>query len=191
MPHRILFPAKQKLALSAVVTIGLAFVWALSVPEASQAQGLKPGKISDVVKLIPKHLPLKLEVKNLDKETWARDFALEVTNTSNKPIYFLEFWLVMPEVTSENGRKVGFTLRYGRMDFVHFNTMAAPADVPILPGETYVFHIPDELRQGWESQKLAENRPDPTAFELSFTQLSYGDGSGFNGSDAMPYPHKK
>jgi hypothetical protein len=189
MPHRILFPGKQRLVLPAVLTIALAFVWALSVQKPSRAQALNPGQARKLVKQIPKHLPLKLEVKNLDKETWVRDLAVEVTNTSNKPIYFLELWLVMPEVISVNGRKVGFTLRYGRMDFVHFTTMAGPDDVPILPGETYAFHISDEQGQGWENQKLAENRPDPVNFELSFTQLSFGDGSGFNGSDAMPYPY--
>jgi len=157
--------------------------------EPSQAQVQSPRQTREVVKRIPKHLPLKVEVKNLDKETWVRDFELEVTNTSNKPIYFLEFWLVMPDIISQGGRKVGFTLRCGRMEFVEFSTMARPDDTPILPGETHTFKISDEHRQGWETQKLTENRPDPTSFELSFTQLSFGDGTGFNGSDAMPYPY--
>jgi hypothetical protein len=194
MPHRNLVSKEQRLALflqSVVLTIGLAFVWTSSLQEPSHAQVLNPGQVRKVVKRIPKHLPLKLEVKNLDKETWVRDFALEVTNTSNKPIYFLEFWLVMPDVISENGHKVGFTLRHGRMEFVEFSTMARPDDLPILPGETYTFHISEEQRKGWENQKLAENRPDPVSFELSFTQLSFGDGTGFNGSDAKPYPHDK
>ena len=193
MQHKNLFSREQRLVLfllSAVLTIGLAFVWAYRVQEPSQAQGLTPGKIRKLVKRIPKNLPLKLEVKNIDKDTWVRDFALEVTNTSNKPIYFLEFWLVMPEIT-ENGRKVGFTLRYGRMEFVEFSTMARPDDVPIKPGETYTFHISDEHRKGWERHKLTENRPDPSGFELSFTQLSFGDGTGFNGSDAKPYPYAR
>jgi hypothetical protein len=194
MPHRNLFSRKQRRALfllSVVFTIGLAFVWVLSVQKPSQAQALNPDQTRKVVKLIPKHLPLKFEVKNLDKDTWVRDFALEVTNTSNKPIYFLEFWLVMPEVISVNGRRVGFTLRYGRMEFVEFSTKAGPDDVPIQPGETYTFKISDEQCKGWETQKLAENRPEPVVFELSFTQLNFGDGTGFNGSDAMPYPYRQ
>src|SRR4028118_1708036 len=38
---------------------------------------------------IPKHLPLKIKVKNLNNEKWARDVEVEVTNTGDKPIYHL------------------------------------------------------------------------------------------------------
>ena len=62
----------------------------------------------------------------------------------------------MPEVISESGRKVGCTLCYGRMQFVEFSTMAGPDDVPILPGETYTFHISTEQREGWEKPVIAK-----------------------------------
>src|SRR5881396_2315597 len=46
---------------------------------------------------IPKHVPIKVKLKrekeakfkDLNNSDWLRDFELEVTNTSNKPIYFL------------------------------------------------------------------------------------------------------
>jgi hypothetical protein len=148
---------------------------------------------------IPKHVPLKIKIraekeksfKDLNNEKWMRDFELEVTNTSGKPIYFLELWLEYPEVISENGHKVGVPLRYGRMDFIHFDTLALPTDIPIKPGETIAFTIPEQDLRGWLAHKLRENRQEPKKIEITFAQLSYGDGSGFNGTDARPYPYKR
>lgn len=148
---------------------------------------------------IPKHVPLRVKikpdkekaVKDMKNEKWLSDFELEVTNTSDKPIYFLNLWIVLPEIISyENGYKVGFPLRYGRPDFIYLNTMARADDVPIRPGESYVFTIPEKYQKGWAWHKLTERRPNPKRIEITFTQLSFGDGSGFNGSDAKPYPYK-
>ncbi len=148
---------------------------------------------------IPKHVPIRIKIKvekekafkDLTNARWLRDFELEVTNTSNKPIYFLEIWADFPEIISANGHKVGFSLRHGRIDFIHFSTLRIPTDIPIRPGETYSFTIAENYQRGWETHKVAQNWPDPKKVRITFTQLSYGDGSGFNGSDAKPYPYKR
>ena len=148
---------------------------------------------------IPNHVPIKTKLKadkekkfkDLDNPDWYRDFELEVTNTSDKPIYYLDLWLVYPEIISDNGRRVGVVLRYGRMDFVDFNTRALATDIPILPGATIKLKIPEMDQKGWLAHKIHEKRPDPKKVEISFTQLSFGDGSGFNGSDGLPYPYKR
>lgn len=141
---------------------------------------------------VPKHVPLKIRLraekeaafKDLKNDLWQRDFELEVTNTSAKPIYFLELWLVFPDVISENGGQVGVPLRYGRMDFVHLQTLALPNDVPIPVGGTNVFKIPEKYQKGWDWHKTRENRQAPRKVEITFVQLSFGDGTGFNGTDA-------
>lgn len=147
--------------------------------------------------LVPKHVPIKVKMKE-DKERalkdmknnkWTHDFALEVTNTSDKPIYFLELWLVMPEILDANGYPVGFTLRYGRIDFVEFKARVTRDDIPIQPNESHIFKIEEPIQRSWENYKASANKPDPTKIEISFTQLSFGDGSGFNGTDAKPYPY--
>src|SRR5947209_4753818 len=54
---------------------------------------------------IPKHLPIKVKIKkekekafkDLKNEKWLRDFELEVTNTGDKPIYYLGLLIVLPE----------------------------------------------------------------------------------------------
>lgn len=49
--------------------------------------------------LVPKHVPIKIRIKedkeralkDLNNDKWTSDFELVVTNTSDKPIYLLEF----------------------------------------------------------------------------------------------------
>src|SRR4030095_4395923 len=106
-----------------------------------------------LIDLVPHHVPLKIKVKNLDNEKWVRDLGVEVTNTSDKPIYFLELWVTLPELVLESGRPLGFPLRYGRIQFVDFNTVPLPEDVPIQPGETYTFSIDEKYQRGWEGHQ--------------------------------------
>ena len=148
---------------------------------------------------IPKHVPIKFKLKaeqekkfkDLGNHGWYRDFELEVTNTSDKPIYFLELWLVYPEIESGIGAPLGVPLRYGRMNFIDQKTRPLETDVPIQPRETYVFTIPEKARIGWEEHKSIDKRLDPKRVVLKFVQLSFGDGTGFDGTDAKPYPYKK
>ncbi len=147
---------------------------------------------------IPKQVPIKIKiraekekaVKDLSNTKWTRDFELDVTNTSGKPIYFLELWLVFPEVLSQNGYRIGIPLRYGRMDFIHFSTLATPDDVPIPAEGEYTVKIPDDDQRGWDWHKATYHAVDPKKIQIEFVQISFGDGSGFDG-DAMPYPYKR
>src|SRR5437867_2968462 len=148
---------------------------------------------------IPKHVPIKIKLKadkekafkDMSNENWQRDFELEVTNTSNKPIYFLELWISYPEVISELGHRVGAPLRYGRTDFMNSGTLSVPTDVPIPPGGSYLFKIPESDQKGWMAHKIKENRRDPKKIEIIFVQLDFGDGTGFDGVSAKPYPYEK
>src|SRR5678815_3765021 len=45
---------------------------------------------------IPKHIPIKVKVKNINNDKWAHDLEVEVTNKSDKPIYYLSL-LVIPQ----------------------------------------------------------------------------------------------
>jgi hypothetical protein len=146
---------------------------------------------------IPKNVPIKVKLrsekersfKDLKNGNWLRDFELQVTNTSDKPIYFLELWLMLPDTKTENDRQLAFPLRYGRADFIDFDTRPVAGDIPIQPRETYVFTIPEAKQQAWQQFKLRRNEPDPRKVEIHFVQLSFGDGSGFSGED--PYPYKR
>lgn len=135
------------------------------------------------------HIPLKVKVRNLEKDNWAKEFELEVTNTADKPIYFLDFFLVMPESASTDGVKRGFSLRYGRIQLVDFNAPLQPDDVPIKPHETYIFKIPESQVEGWLKSKAKGRKSDPQKLELIFAGLNFGDGTGFSGTDGVPIPN--
>jgi len=66
---------------------------------------------------IPKHLPLKFEIRNLNSDRWVYDLEIDVTNTSTKPIYRLDFFITMPGYKSEiTGNKLGFWFSYGSIE---------------------------------------------------------------------------
>ena len=129
---------------------------------------------------IPKHLPLKFEIRNLSSDRWVYDLEIEVTNTSTKPIYYLDFFITMPGYKSKiTGNKLGFWFRYGRIQLVDFAESLLPDDVPIAPGEKHTFKIPESNAKGWEETSKREGRPEPTVFNLQFQGLNFGDGTGF------------
>ncbi|PYS25699.1 MAG: hypothetical protein DMF72_00745 [Acidobacteria bacterium] len=134
----------------AILMAGIALAaLVVAVRQSSSAQSSRERQVDNE---IPKHVPIKVKLKaekekkfkDLGNPNWVRDFELEVTNTSDKPIYFLEFLLELPETVSENNNPIAFSLRYGRIDFIHFNTRPTDTDVPIQPGETHNFTI-DEM----------------------------------------------
>ena len=129
---------------------------------------------------IPKHLPLKFEIKNLNSDRWVYDLEIDVTNTSTKPIYYLDFFITMPGYKSKmTGNKLGFWFSYGRIELVDFAAPLLPDDIPIAPGEKHTFKIRESLAKGWEEQSKNEGRPEPKVLSLQFQGLNFGDGTGF------------
>jgi hypothetical protein len=147
---------------------------------------------------VPKHLPIKVKlrkekekaIKDLKNEKWVRDFQLEVTNTGDKPIYFLSLTIGLPGITAPNSLdEMGFSLHYGRGELISIETKAGPDDIPIKPGETYVFSLSEIRAQNWERFRQRENKPDAKKLILYFGALSFGDGTGFVGTNGMAVPH--
>jgi hypothetical protein len=142
---------------------------------------------------IPKHLPLKFEVKNLNSDRWTYDLEIHVTNTSTKPIYYLDFFLLVPGYKNPaTGNKLGFLLRYGRTELISFAEPIRSDDVPIAPGETHTFKISEGLAKGWEEMSKREGRPEPKLLNIQFSSLNFGDGTGFETPAAEPMDiHKR
>lgn len=139
---------------------------------------------------IPAHLPIKVQVRNLNYENWTRDLEVEVRNTGDKPIYYLELFLVMPEV-KENGEAVAFVLRYGRPNLLKFTEPLRPDDIPLDPGASCVLKIPESSSRGWELAKAHRGKSDPQRISLVFQLLNFGDGTGFGRTDGVSIPFKK
>jgi hypothetical protein len=130
---------------------------------------------------IPAHVPIKVKVKNLDKEHWARDLEVEVKNTGSKPIYCLNIFIEMPDTLSPAGMPMGFGFKYGRAALGDINERPTPDDVPINPGETYTFRIEEKMLKGWEGFQ-AEYSANPKKFHLKLSLITFGDGTGFMGT---------
>ena len=145
---------------------------------------------------VPKHLPIKVKIKkekeksfkDLKNDKWVRDLELELTNTGDKPIYLISMTLVMPEIIGSSGYPSGFVLHCGKVHLGDILTKAEPDDIPIKPGETYVFKIAESLVLGWDSFRKRENMPQPKKVVLHFGMLSFGDGTGFAGTSGMSFP---
>jgi hypothetical protein len=158
------------------------------VPSTAQSTQKEERELDDK---IPKHLPIKVKVKNLNNEKWARDVEVEVTNTGDKPIYYLLLSLFFKDVRMENGEQIGFPLRYGRPEMVDVNVRAIPEDVPIKPGETYVFKASKGLALGWDKFRTKRNMPHPKKVGLRFDALNFGDGTGFLTTGGLPVSNSR
>lgn len=136
-------------------------------------------------------LPLKFNVKNVTSERWVHELEVEITNTSDKPIYYIDMYLFMSGVKFQ-GKQMGFWLHYGRVKLVDFSESLLPTDVPIKPGGKHTFKIDEGEAKSWDSFKSQEGRPEPKFMEILFQRINFGDGTGFETTAGEPVDiHKK
>jgi len=150
---------------------------------------------------IPKHLPIKVKVKkekekdfkDVNNDNWIRDVEFEVTNTGNKPIYFLRFEVVLSDVTAPDGTNIAFSFGYGRTELGSIESKAESEDIPIKPGETIILKAHSGNVQGWDLFRRDYKKHQPKKLRLEFVRLTFGDGTGFEGIDGSfsPEPPKK
>lgn len=152
---------------------------------------------------VPKHVPLEINLRpekeaafrKLDNERWVRDLELDVKNTGDKPIYFFQFVLEMPDMTPAADRHTAFFMHYGRDKLILFETPLTSEDVLIKPGETVVLKVDKMDAEAWEHLWQGANGLLPWQLPkkviLLFERLNFGDGTGFDGGDARPWPQAK
>jgi hypothetical protein len=138
---------------------------------------------------MPMHLPITVEVVDLNMTSLLRDVEVKVTNNANKPDYFLELAIVLPENLSPDGYPIDFPLPYGREALIRFDTPTEPSDQPLLPGDSAVLRIPQRYLSGFEKlvAKGRIERPEVRKAYLMFRRLNFGDQTGFSG-DGSPVP---
>jgi hypothetical protein len=163
-------------------------------PTAKEIQEQEPPQLERILdNQIPKHVPLKIKVKNektfkdLSNDKWARDFQLEVTNTGDKPIY--EFYLLLvTDVKAAAGYRIVAPLTYGRPELANLKERPTKEDDPIQPGETHILTIHPSQLEAWEHFRKKENRPLPRKVQIKLQGLSFGDGTGYIGNEGVPLP---
>ena len=144
---------------------------------------------------IPAHIPIKIKIKkekeqsfkDLKNEKWLREFELELTNTGDRPIYYLDITMDTEVKYEGSGPEIVFPLRYGRAELGDIVTKATSDDVPIKRGETIILQA--QSVEAWETG-VRENRwPEATKFKAEIQILSFGDGTGYFGTELYP-PHQ-
>lgn len=165
-------------------------IFLLKTPQTSTSASQQGERVFE--NAIPKDVPIQIKIKqekersfkDLRNEKWVREFELEVKNTADKPIYFLDLTLITD--VKVGGDRLVFGLVYGRVELGDIISKAEPDDVPIKPGETYVFKIhPGQIRP-WEKGVKEGANPEATRLRAELQSLSFGDGTGYFGN--QPYP---
>ncbi len=139
-----------------------------------------PGQEKQLYMRVRPEIPLKFKVNNLNSKKWAHDLEIEVTNTSGKPIYFFHFYVTLPEVKGSTGSTVAFWKHYGRGKLLDFSTPLEPGDVPLLPGEKYIFTLSEAEAKAWDHMKEKEGKPEPKKVVIEFQSINFGDGTGYD-----------
>lgn len=143
---------------------------------------------------ISQNLPIRVKIKrekekrfrDVDNENWARELELEVKNTGDKPIYFLFLHLDVPEAKIRDSYQ-SFAIVYGRVALSKWEERPTPEDVSIKPGETIVLKIEESQLRGWDQARGHGAVPKRIhGTRLSLDQLSFGDGTGFEGGAPWP-----
>jgi hypothetical protein len=144
---------------------------------------------------IPKHVPIAVKItkekeknwKDLKNENWARDFEIEITNTGDKPIYELELFLWF-DVPNEAQDELLTDITYHNPGIRHNESIATADDIPIKPGESKRFTIQRGNLLAWDKLGREQHWRLPSKVRVEFQFLSFGDGTGFLGDKAAPYP---
>jgi hypothetical protein len=159
-------------------------------PRETDANGLSERVIEDQ---IPSHVPIKVELQNLDSEKLLDMIAVKVTNVSKKPIYFLDLEILLPDVLSRDGKPIGFPLRYGRLDLIQFDKPLRPDDVPIQPGGVHIFKVDERSLEGFKqyADDMSLTQLELKTVYFFFYSLNFGDGTGFAFTDGQFIDLKK
>jgi hypothetical protein len=147
---------------------------------------------------IPNHVPIKIKIrkekekgfKDLRNEKWAREFELEVKNTGSKPIYSLSLLLVTDIRSNESGLPIVFPITFGRTELGDIRAIAEPTDIPIKPGETYVFQFHAGQVRAFEARNREQNRPQVKKIRMTVQLLTFGDGTGYAGNSGVLLPRQ-
>ncbi|MBV9928099.1 MAG: hypothetical protein JOZ96_23980 [Acidobacteria bacterium] len=143
---------------------------------------------------IPEHLPIKVKLKSeksfkdAENKKWLRELEIEVRNTGSKPIYYVAFYLGLPDVNI-GGPLLTIDMHYGRGALFFPETPVEPGDVPIMPGESVT------IRPGAQGTKAFEyhrdelkDQTDSKRVECVVSAITFGDGTGLWGRNGTLDP---
>ena len=146
---------------------------------------------------IPRHLPIKVEFRGLDKEPFLNNFEMVVTNTGSKPIYEMDFVLIFPQAKKpELDGTASIPLSFGDLRLVDFDEPLNDTNISLKPGETAVLKIEPKYAEGLQQlmRSIGSDELDLRRGMLIFQSMNHGDGTGYfsnEGTDKVPHRKKK
>ena len=193
IPQSITF-AKRSLMLLVIGLISTFLIEGMLAPSIAQSTNER-----DLEDTIPKHLPIKVRIKedkenafkDLRNERWARDIEIEVTNTGDRPIYYLNLSIQLTDTKGDSDYPLAFPLDFGRAALMDKKERAKPNDQAIAPGETISLFVAEKWLDGWDAFKNSHKKPDPRKLRLVFHLLGFGDGTGFRTTGGIAFPRKQ
>jgi hypothetical protein len=180
--------------LAAVLVLSVVGVLMLALRLTSSSAALQDRIFENK---IPTHIPIKIKIKkekeksfkDVKNEKWLREFELEVKNTGDRPIYYLEITMNTGVKFDGSGPEIVFPLTYGRAELGDIVTKATSDDVPIKPGETII--LTTSQATAWEIGIREKRWPEATKFKAEIQVLSFGDGTGYWGTELYPPPGRR
>lgn len=157
----------------------------IAISGFSEANAQSIAKV-DIVNSVPSNLPLEIELLPPSKVgDYPEKIRIKVTNTGNRPIYSLRLRLLI--VTDEvilapNGRRTWETipLTYGRRELnTGIGESPTENDPAIQPSSFHIFNVNSYYQKIYSQRKKAATFIQPSSYRLEFSDLSFGDGTGF------------
>jgi hypothetical protein len=160
---------------------------------SQQPDGAKRRAIDASSRKIPVRLT---SVRNLDTEDWLKEMEIEIENTSNRPVYYVQLVISFPDVSKRREvdgvpRGLVTTVQYGRKEFsMHPGELAKAEDIPIQPGEKVILKLAPEHYEGLKRHLSQHNLPESVVKRLRVRvdELSFGDGSGYRVGSVPFFP---
>lgn len=185
-------------ATSALVLLNQAKSRSASGPQEQPDANAKPKERKLTRRLfenrVPEHLPIKVKIRrekepkfrDLENDKWARDLEVEVKNVGDRPIYTLYFQLEVPDAKIQDSYQ-SFGLAFGRAALANGEETPTAEDIPLKPGETIILRIEENQLRGWDQARESGLVPARIrGARLVFQDLTFADGTGFEGGTATP-----
>jgi hypothetical protein len=168
----------------------------------TRVQGIALAQSDKIFEIGKDSLPDKAikikKLQNLEAESFPKGFAIQVENVSDKPIYYINFVVVLPETKSAKcggfDHSLVFPLTYGNHALISNSALAEPNDVPIKPGETITLSLDDRKAAGFlvgpigDGKKMIEGCAKRIV--LMPQVINFGDGTGYYLNKPFSAPSK-
>ncbi len=141
----------------------------------------------NLVNSIPKHLPIKVEILDVNRSDILSNVKIKITNTGEKPIYYLSLNISSSNnFKSQNGLRYGFPLKYGRGFW--FSEEHTETDIPLKSGEYCILQVEKKSVKNFKAKLSRNFLANLGEFILEFQIINFGDKTGFVTTSGVPFP---